>query len=210
MRSVTRGHGVRVQRSRTFLRTCSYQMHNKAEVSRQVKRRIREEGMNGVCKGMARRTRARLCQLQVIVITRREKKLSLFSFLPFLSSWVLLQPVAQILFAIYISYYAPMTNASVVLANLQSRSFPMARGKKKIRNTPTVCIRRSNYLEWEEKRRSRYARFYGFSREVLRQYPELPCDISYLEISFLPLSPIRISEQRKKIYSRGFKVSLLT
>lgn len=70
------------------------------------------------------------------------RKSSLFSFLPLSLSFSptllpsprrVLQPVAPVLFAIYISCYAPMTNASVVLASRQSRSLQKKRKKEKER-----------------------------------------------------------------------------
>lgn len=68
-------------------------------------------------------------------------KESLFSFL---TSFLMLQPVASVLFMIYISCYPPMTNASLVLANLQSRFlFPPL---KKTMRIPRRCLH-SNYLE---------------------------------------------------------------
>lgn len=79
----------------------------------------------------------------VIVITHRER--GEFIFVP--TFLLVLQPVAPVLFAIYISCYAPMTNASVVLANLQSRCLPMQ--EKKSRTPLTVCARASNYLDQE-------------------------------------------------------------
>lgn len=92
-----------------------------------------------------------------------------------------LQPVAPVLFAIYISCYAPMTNASVVLASRQSRSLQKKKekgreGKKERRKEenretpPAVCVpRASNYLEYGKTAESLHAILWIPSRKKKRE-----------------------------------------
>jgi len=97
----------------------------------------------------------------------------------FLRSSPVLQPVAPVLFAIYISRYAPMTNASCESSFRRVCEAASSSCEERSGLEQPACLR-FEQLELFRKTpsQSAYARFYGFRRRVLRQYTESPRDVS--------------------------------
>lgn len=122
--------------------------------------------------------------------------------------FLMLQPVAPVLFAIYISCYAPMTNASVVPSeSLQSRSCLLSAKKKKKSELHLHCLLSNVELFRVGKRRSGYMRFYRFYRKVLCLNTLNYGAIFRSSITFLPFDILYpdISEERKSIFESFFK-----
>lgn len=114
---------------------------------------------------------------------------------------LVLQPVAPVLFAIYISCYAPMTNASVVLPSLCKAAPSRCKKKKEIRTPPPLSAFERRIIQSRKMPKWLHMRFYRFYRKVLCLNTLNYSAIFRSSITFLPFSILYsdISEKRKSI-----------